>query len=84
MFAILCLTVFELINTADITHLDHQSIAKLPLTSEHCQAAPHISGPQLPNLIKVHPEPFPLGNVLHLLGNILLSGSLDINEVGVT
>ena len=72
MFAILCLTVFELIN-ADITH-----------GSEHGQAAPHVPGPQLPYLIKVHPEAFPLGNVLHLLGNVLLSGSLDINELGVT
>ena len=45
--------------------------------------APNIPGPKLPEVHKVYADSSPAGNILHLLGNVLLAGARHINVVQV-
>jgi hypothetical protein len=45
--------------------------------------AAHIPGAELPQIHKINAVAFPRGNVLHLLGNILLAGALHVNVLHV-
>jgi len=45
--------------------------------------AAHIPGAELPQIHKINAVAFPRGNVLHLLGNILLASTLHVNVLHV-